>query len=115
MPLQGNAYGGSVYESPYTKRSYRDNEPLNLDNESIACPYGCGTVLTGVHAQGNLTRHLKSQSCRSGRPKVKYVCLVPGCGREYTRSDGLRVHMSKRHGEYPPLRRAEDEAYAGYD
>lgn len=90
-------------------------ETLGVDDYTIACPYNCGTVLTGVHALGNLTRHLKSQACSgSGRAKMKYPCPVDRCGREYTRSDGLRVHMRRRHGAPPALSRAEEEAYA-YD
>lgn len=42
---------------------------------------------------------------------MKYSCPVDRCGREYTRSDGLRVHMRRRHGAPPALSRAEDEAY----
>ncbi|KAF2874812.1 hypothetical protein BDV95DRAFT_591591 [Massariosphaeria phaeospora] len=69
---------------------------------SVACPYGCGTVLTGVHAVGNLTRHLKSQTCeKSGRGNVKYPCPLPDCGKQYSRSDGLKVHLRRRHGAPP--------------
>jgi len=65
---------------------------------SVPCPYGCGTVLTGVHAVGNMTRHLKSQNCiGSGKDKTKYVCPVQGCDKRYIRSDGLKVHLRKRH------------------
>jgi hypothetical protein len=69
---------------------------------SIACPYRCGRVLTGVHAVGNLTRHLKSEGCSaSGRAKPKYTCPIEGCRSEYNRSDGLRVHLRRRHGAPP--------------
>lgn len=64
----------------------------------VPCPYDCGTVLTGVHAVGNMTRHLKSQNCiGSGKDKTKYVCPMPGCEKRYIRSDGLKVHLRKRH------------------
>ncbi|KAH7082518.1 hypothetical protein BKA63DRAFT_133135 [Paraphoma chrysanthemicola] len=66
---------------------------------SVACPYRCGVVLTGVHAVGNLTRHLKTRACAaSGRAKVRYPCPIDSCTKEYSRSDGLRVHMRKQHG-----------------
>lgn len=68
------------------------------DLESLDCPYGCGTVLTGVYAHGNLTRHLKSQTCAaSGRAKVRFPCPAPSCAKVYGRSDALRVHMRKFH------------------
>ncbi|KAG9188120.1 hypothetical protein G6011_02043 [Alternaria panax] len=71
---------------------------------SVPCPYRCGTVLTGVHALGNLTRHLKTQACAgSSRAKVRYPCPIDGCERQYARSDGLRVHMRRRHGAPPPV------------
>jgi hypothetical protein len=51
-----------------------------------------------VHAIGNLTRHLKSQNCTaSGKTKTKYTCPLEGCDRQYTRSDGLKVHLRRRH------------------
>lgn len=65
----------------------------------LPCPYNCGTVLTGVHAVGNMTRHLKSQNCiGSGKDKPRYACPVEGCEKRYIRSDGLKVHLRKRHG-----------------
>lgn len=64
----------------------------------VPCPYNCGTVLTGVHAVGNMTRHLKSQNCTaSGKDRTRYVCPVQGCDKRYIRSDGLKVHLRKRH------------------
>ncbi|KAF2622062.1 hypothetical protein BU25DRAFT_481122 [Macroventuria anomochaeta] len=64
----------------------------------VPCPYNCGTVLTGVHAVGNMTRHLKSQNCvASGKDKTRYACPVQGCDKRYIRSDGLKVHLRKRH------------------
>jgi hypothetical protein len=73
---------------------------------TVPCPYRCGTVLTGVHALGNLTRHLKTQACEgSSRTKVRYPCPIEGCGRQYARSDGMRVHMRRRHGYPPPVPR----------
>ncbi|KAF2855385.1 hypothetical protein T440DRAFT_153028 [Plenodomus tracheiphilus IPT5] len=65
----------------------------------IPCPHGCGIILTGAHAHGNLTRHLKSRNCtRSGKAKTRYQCMVKDCTRVYSRSDGLRVHMRRHHG-----------------
>ena len=73
---------------------------------TVPCPYRCGTVLTGVHALGNLTRHLKTQACEgSSRAKVRYPCPIDGCVREYARSDGMKVHMRRRHGYPPPVPR----------
>ncbi|KAF1842735.1 uncharacterized protein K460DRAFT_407126 [Cucurbitaria berberidis CBS 394.84] len=72
------------------------------EDTSVACPYHCGTVLTGMYAHGNLTRHLKSQACEgSGKEKVKYPCPISGCGKEYIRKDGLSVHMRRQHGAPP--------------
>jgi len=84
-------------------------EGSHIDAEySVPCPYRCGTVLTGVHALGNLTRHLKTQACAgSSRAKVRYPCPIDGCGRQYARSDGLRVHMRRRHGAPPPVPRTD--------
>ncbi|KAH7093680.1 hypothetical protein FB567DRAFT_545011 [Paraphoma chrysanthemicola] len=75
------------------------DEPSSSSGEySVACPYRCGVVLTGAHAVGNLTRHLKTRACTaSGRAKLRYPCPIDGCTREYSRSDGLRVHMRKQH------------------
>ncbi|KAF1925325.1 uncharacterized protein M421DRAFT_423884 [Didymella exigua CBS 183.55] len=77
----------------------------------VPCPYDCGTVLTGVHAVGNMTRHLKSQNCiGSGKDKTKYVCPIPGCDKRYIRSDGLKVHLRKRHNiSHPPDRNGGSE------
>jgi hypothetical protein len=62
---------------------------------SIECPYHCGTVLKGVHAVGNLTRHLKSDACKgSGKRKRRYAC-PKGCPKEYTRSDGCKLCCDK--------------------
>ncbi|OAL44159.1 hypothetical protein IQ07DRAFT_649596 [Pyrenochaeta sp. DS3sAY3a] len=98
--------------SSQQQTSIPQGSPQSMDEYTTVCPYNCGTILTGVHAQGNLTRHLKSQACSgSGRAKMKHSCPVDRCGREYTRSDGLRVHMRRRHGAPPALSRAEDEAY----
>ncbi|KAI5377326.1 hypothetical protein CC77DRAFT_404311 [Alternaria alternata] len=84
-------------------------ETSPIDGEySVPCPYRCGTVLTGVHALGNLTRHLKTQACAgSSRAKVRYPCPIEGCERQYARSDGLRVHMRRRHGAPPPVPRTD--------
>ncbi|KAJ5059424.1 hypothetical protein J3E74DRAFT_475114 [Bipolaris maydis] len=66
---------------------------------TIPCPYHCGTILTGAHALGNLTRHLKTQACTGpARGKQKYKCASEGCERVYARSDGLRVHVRRVHG-----------------
>jgi hypothetical protein len=73
---------------------------------TVPCPYRCGTVLTGVHALGNLIRHLKTQACGgSSRTKVRYPCPIEGCGRQYARSDGMKVHMRRRHGYPRPVPR----------
>lgn len=65
----------------------------------IQCPHGCGTTLTGNHALGNLTRHLKTRACAgSGRARTRYHCPIEGCSRVYSRTDGLKVHMRRRHG-----------------
>lgn len=73
-------------------------QPDSAAEYVVPCPYDCGTVLTGVHAVGNMTRHLKSQNCiGSGKDKTKYVCPMPGCEKRYIRSDGLKVHLRKRH------------------
>ncbi|KAH7068474.1 hypothetical protein FB567DRAFT_634447 [Paraphoma chrysanthemicola] len=75
------------------------NTAQSAANYTVACPYRCGVVLTGVHAVGNLTRHLKTKACAaSGKAKVRYPCPIDGCTKEYSRSDGLRVHMRKQHG-----------------
>lgn len=80
----------------------------------VPCPYNCGTVLTGVHAVGNMTRHLKSQNCiGSGKEKPKYVCSVEGCEKRYIRSDGLKVHLRKRHNISQPSERDDGSEYAG--
>lgn len=77
----------------------------------VPCPYDCGTVLTGVHAVGNMTRHLKSQNCiGSGKDKTKYVCPMLGCDKQYIRSDGLKVHLRKRHNiSHAPDRNGSSE------
>jgi hypothetical protein len=81
----------------------------------VPCPYDCGTVLTGVHAVGNMTRHLKSQNCiGSGKDKTKYVCPMPGCEKRYIRSDGLKVHLRKRHNiSHAPDRNGSSEYEEG--
>lgn len=81
----------------------------------VPCPYDCGTVLTGVHAVGNMTRHLKSQNCiGSGKDKTKYVCPMPGCEKRYIRSDGLKVHLRKRHNiSHAPDRKGSSECEDG--
>ncbi|KAF1833040.1 hypothetical protein BDW02DRAFT_580739 [Decorospora gaudefroyi] len=102
--------GGASISPPavsYAPPSATTPETAHMDAEySVPCPYRCGTVLTGVHALGNLTRHLKTQACPgSSRAKVRYLCPTDGCGRQYARSDGLRVHMRRRHGAPPPVPR----------
>ncbi|KAH7372266.1 hypothetical protein BKA66DRAFT_175306 [Pyrenochaeta sp. MPI-SDFR-AT-0127] len=90
----------------YTEYSVSPRAQQGYAEDVIPCPKGCGTVLTGIHALGNLTRHLKSEACtESTREKVKFPCLVTGCGKEYARSDGLKVHMRRRHGAPPPTAR----------
>lgn len=89
-PIQANV--------PYRSAAERQRD----DEYSVECPHRCGAVLTGVHALGNLTRHLKSEACSgSGQAKVKFPCPIQGCVKKYARSDGLRVHMRKRHGAPP--------------
>ncbi|KAF1936207.1 hypothetical protein EJ02DRAFT_97754 [Clathrospora elynae] len=84
-----------------------ENSPICLEY-SISCPYDCGTILTGIHALGNLTRHIKTRACTgSNRAKVSYPCPIDGCGRAYARSDGLRVHMRRRHGAPAALPKSE--------
>lgn len=79
----------------------------------VPCPYNCGTVLTGVHAVGNMTRHLKSQNCvGSGKEKPRYICPVKGCDKRYIRSDGLKVHLRKRHNISQPNDKAGGSDYA---
>jgi hypothetical protein len=79
---------------------------------SVPCPYHCGTVLTGVHAVGNMTRHLKSQNCiGSGREKPRHGCPVEGCDKRYIRSDGLKVHLRKRHNISQVLDRSGSSEY----
>ncbi|KAJ8105385.1 hypothetical protein OPT61_g10211 [Boeremia exigua] len=79
---------------------------------SVPCPYNCGTVLTGVHAVGNMTRHLKSQNCiGSGKEKPRYACTVEGCDKRYIRSDGLKVHLRKRHN----IAHSDRNGSPGYD
>jgi hypothetical protein len=64
---------------------------------SVACPYACGTVLTGIHAVGNLTRHLKSRACpNSLRRSVEYPCPIHGCMNKYSRSDGCKSFCERR-------------------
>ncbi|KAF2133055.1 hypothetical protein P153DRAFT_178788 [Dothidotthia symphoricarpi CBS 119687] len=94
----------SPQSPPYLERQCTSPRGLGDAEYSVPCPYRCGTILTGVHAIGNLTRHIKSQSCTaSGRTKAKYPCPIGGCDREYTRSDGLKVHMRRRHNAPPAL------------
>ncbi|EAT87891.1 hypothetical protein SNOG_04131 [Parastagonospora nodorum SN15] len=106
---QSHEFWGDHSAAPHSPYSYSSSgiEPyspppelhLGNVNDSVACPHGCGTILTGVHAFGNLTRHLKTKGCSaSGKAKVEHLCQVHGCGRKYSRSDGLRVHMRRRHG-----------------
>ncbi|KAH3914333.1 hypothetical protein HBH56_088080 [Parastagonospora nodorum] len=108
-PGQSHEFWGDHSAAPHSPYSYSSSgiEPyspppelhLGNVNDSVACPHGCGTILTGVHAFGNLTRHLKTKGCSaSGKAKVEHLCQVHGCGRKYSRSDGLRVHMRRRHG-----------------
>jgi len=124
-PFSSTAYATSGAEMPVASASPAQTEPppppaqtgpppppsrtaRNDAEYSVPCPYRCGTVLTGEHALGNLTRHLKSRACRgSGREMVRYICPIEGCGREYARSDGLRVHMRRRHNAPPPPPRRE--------
>ncbi|KAJ4982791.1 hypothetical protein SVAN01_11707 [Stagonosporopsis vannaccii] len=86
--------------SPSAHQVATAGQPTESGSEYVVpCPYNCGTVLTGVHAVGNMTRHLKSQNCvGSGKDKPKYACPVEGCEKRYIRSDGLKVHLRKRHG-----------------
>ncbi|KAH8622598.1 hypothetical protein IG631_22873 [Alternaria alternata] len=96
-------------EVRYSMPLVQSLETSPIDGEySVPCPYRCGTVLTGVHALGNLTRHLKTQACAgSSRAKVRYPCPIEGCERQYARSDGLRVHTRRRHGAPPPVPRTD--------
>ncbi|KAF2105376.1 hypothetical protein BDV96DRAFT_375350 [Lophiotrema nucula] len=56
----------------------------------------CGTVLTGQHARGNLTRHYKSRGCSaSAKNNGAYQC--PHCKSNFARSDGLSVHLRRKH------------------
>ena len=81
--------------------THRLNNTNDNNTNTIPCPYHCGTILTGMHAVGNLTRHVKTQACRgSRRTKQEYACRMAGCGRVYARSDGLRVQLRRRHGAF---------------
>ncbi|CAO2649580.1 Nn.00g069650.m01.CDS01 [Neocucurbitaria sp. VM-36] len=94
-----------------TNVSYSPAANRQIDDDySVSCPYRCGAVLTGRHALGNLTRHLKSKTCSgSGLARVRYPCPIEGCDKEYVRSDGLHVHMRRRHGAPPALEGHQDE------
>jgi hypothetical protein len=77
------AMSNSINDSSHLKESAAEY--------SVTCPYECGTVLTGIHAVGNLTRHLKSRSCpNSPRRAVDYPCPIHGCMNRYARSDGCK-------------------------
>lgn len=105
MAVAGASPQGAAQAIPLAAAAER----AQVDAEySVPCPYRCGTILTGVHALGNLTRHLKTQACAgSSRAKVRYPCPIEGCERQYARSDGLRVHMRKRHGAPPAVLRSD--------
>ncbi|KAF9699739.1 hypothetical protein EKO04_002658 [Ascochyta lentis] len=122
---------GSEYSSSHTwpNDAHSGSGSLNLQHQAegrsmgggaeyaVPCPYGCGTVLTGVHAVGNMTRHLKSKNCiGSGKDKTKYICPVQGCDKRYIRSDGLKVHLRKRHNIAQASDRTGSSEYeeAGY-
>jgi hypothetical protein len=78
-----------VPPSPATYNVLPNSPTQTSEEDSVACPYQCGTTLTGVHAVGNLTRHLKSDAClASGREKLKYPCHVYGPFAEATWSSG---------------------------
>lgn len=104
MTLQGH---GQVYDHiSAAPRPWIDPE------YSVECPYGCGTVLTGMHALGNLTRHLRSQACTGPDIiRAKHSCPVEGCARVYIQSDGLREHMRRRHERPPAAPSDEEELY----
>ncbi|KAH4056966.1 hypothetical protein HBH49_039680 [Parastagonospora nodorum] len=85
------AHSRYSYSTPGIEPYYPHEPMLGNVNDSLTCPYGCGTVLTGVHAFGNLTRHLKTKGCSaSSRGKVEHVCQVQVCGKRYSRSDGCK-------------------------
>jgi hypothetical protein len=76
------------YSAP---RSTPRSTPQDMTDYSVVCPYQCGTVLTGIHAVGNLTRHLKTRACPNlPRRSIKYPCPIHGCMGEYSRFDGCK-------------------------
>ena len=65
-----------------------------------------------------MTRHLKSQNCvGSGKDKTRHACPVQGCDKRYIRSDGLKVHLRKRHGISQMSDRSDGTEYdeSGYE
>ncbi|KAF2008133.1 hypothetical protein P154DRAFT_528756 [Amniculicola lignicola CBS 123094] len=89
----------------YDEQENRRTLPVSRGSSSsvsdVTIQCGCGKILTGPHARGNLTRHQKSEGCTaSDVESTRYTCPIAECGKSYARSDGLRAHIRRKHPEF---------------
>ncbi|KAF2634982.1 hypothetical protein P280DRAFT_207468 [Massarina eburnea CBS 473.64] len=89
-PRAAMATGPDPDRRPSSGKLYDNQAPY-----SIRCD-ACGEVLTGAHANGNLTRHKRSQKCTAPVEKRSYECGL--CDGKFQRSDALLTHRRKKHG-----------------
>ncbi|KAF1951921.1 hypothetical protein CC80DRAFT_190078 [Byssothecium circinans] len=96
----------TILPNPNPEQSRRPSSGSLSDSStaySIQCT-ACGETLTGPHANGNLTRHRRSQRCTAAVEKRSYEC--DRCDAKFQRSDALLTHKRKKHGHPPGLPRS---------
>ncbi|KAF1999381.1 hypothetical protein P154DRAFT_231150 [Amniculicola lignicola CBS 123094] len=92
---QQPADDGLTYATTNQQNQARSRSPASISIECV-----CGKILSGSHARGNFTRHLKSEGCTtSGLERTRHHCTATGCDKNYARSDGLGQHMRNKHPE----------------
>jgi hypothetical protein len=64
----------------------------------VLCPYHCGVILEGIHAAGNMRRHVRMcHEPEKRNDSATYSCPHDTCRTDYTRRCELTRHLYRCH------------------